>query len=291
MADTISVAVLGTGTMGAPMARNLLRAGHTVRVWNRTHSRAEPLAADGAYVADDPADAVRGTDAVLTILLDGPSVLEAMRAAAPELRQGMVWLQSSTVGPEALAPLAELAAEQGVYFADSPVLGTKAPAEQGQLQVLAAGPQAARPIADQVFDAIGSRTVWLAEDGAEGAASKLKLVFNSWVLTVINGTAETLALAKGLGVDPQQFLAALEGTSLDSPYLRMKAQAILSGDYTPSFTVSAVLKDARLIAEAAERAGVRLDLAPAGVERLHRAVELGHGDKDAAASYLASFDN
>ncbi|MEU1625226.1 NAD(P)-dependent oxidoreductase [Streptomyces sp. NPDC020096] len=291
MADTISVAVLGTGTMGAPMARNLLRAGHTVRVWNRTHSRAEPLAADGAYVADDPADAVRGTDAVLTILLDGPSVLEAMRAAAPELRQGMVWLQSSTVGPEALAPLAELAAEQGVYFADSPVLGTKAPAEQGQLQVLAAGPQAARPIADQVFDAIGSRTVWLAEDGAEGAASKLKLVFNSWVLTVINGTAETLALAKGLGVDPQQFLAALEGTSLDSPYLRMKAQAILSGEYTPSFTVSAVLKDARLIAEAAERAGVRLDLAPAGVERLHRAVELGHGDKDAAASYLASFDN
>ncbi|GAA1896874.1 NAD(P)-dependent oxidoreductase [Streptantibioticus ferralitis] len=273
------------------MARNLLRAGHTVRVWNRTRSRAESLAADGAYVADDPADAVRGADTVLTILLDGPSVLDAMRAAAPELRQGMVWLQSSTVGPEALAPLAELAAEHGLHFVDAPVLGTKAPAEQGKLQVLAAGPQAARPIADRVFDAIGSRTVWLAEDGTEGAASKLKLVFNSWVLTVINGTAETLALAKGLGVDPQQFLAALEGTTLDSPYLRMKAQAILSGDYTPSFTVSATFKDARLIAEAAERAGVRQYLAPAGVERLRQAVELGHGDKDAAASYLASFDD
>jgi 3-hydroxyisobutyrate dehydrogenase len=290
MADTISVAVLGTGTMGAPMARNLLRAGHTVRVWNRTRSRAEPLAADGAYVAGDPADAVRGVDAVVTILLDGPSVLDAMRAAAPELRRGTVWLQSSTVGPVALAPLADLAAEHGTYFVDCPVLGTKAPAEQGQLQVLAAGPQAARPVADQVFDAIGSRTLWLAENGAEGAASKLKLVFNNWVLAVINGTAETLALAKGLGVDPQHFLDALDGTLLDSGYLRMKARAILEEDYEPSFTVSGAIKDARLIAEAAERAGVRLDLAPAGVERLRRAESQGHGGKDGAASYLASFE-
>ncbi len=290
MADSISVAVLGTGTMGAPMARNLLRAGHTVRVWNRTRSRAEPLAADGAYVADDPADAVRGVDAVVTILLDGPSVLAAMRDAAPGLRRGAVWLQSSTVGPAALAQLAEFAVERGVYFVDCPVLGTKAPAEQAQLQVLAAGPQAARPVADRVFDAIGSRTNWLGEDGAEGAASKLKLVFNNWVLTVINGTAETLALAKGLGVDPHQFLSALEGTQLDSGYLRMKGKAILDGDYTPSFTVSAGLKDASLITQAAEEAGVRLDLAPAGVERLRRAQAQGHGDKDGAASYLASFE-
>ncbi|MEU6170397.1 NAD(P)-dependent oxidoreductase [Streptantibioticus parmotrematis] len=290
MTDTSTVAVLGTGTMGAAMARTLLRAGHDVRVWNRTRSRAEPLAADGATVADDPAAAVRGADAVLTVLLDGPTVLETMRAAAPGLGEGAVWLQSSTVGPEGLAPLAALAAEHGALFVDAPVLGTKQPAEAGELQVLAAGPQEARPVADRVFDAIGRSTVWLGEEGAGGAASKLKLVFNNWVLTVINGTAESLALAKGLGVDPERFLAALEGTALDSGYLRMKAKAILTGDYTVNFTVDAAAKDARLIAGAAEGAGVRLDLAPAGVARLARASEAGHGDQDAAASYFASFE-
>jgi 3-hydroxyisobutyrate dehydrogenase len=290
MTNEISVGVLGTGVMGAAMARNLVRAGHEVRVWNRTRSRAEPLAAEGARVADTPAEAVRGADAVVTMLLDGPSVLEAMRDAAGELRPGAVWTQTSTVGPEGLAPLAELARAAGAHFVDSPVLGTKAPAETGELQVLAAGPRQARPVADLVFDAIGRRTVWLAEDGAAGAASRLKLVFNSWVLTVINGTAESLSLARALGVDPADFLAALEGTALDSPYLRMKADAIRTGDYTPSFTVAGAAKDARLIARAAEQAGVTLDLAPANAERLGRAERQGHGAKDAAASYLASFD-
>jgi 3-hydroxyisobutyrate dehydrogenase len=289
MTQKNTVAVLGTGVMGAAMARNLLKAGHDVRVWNRTRSRAEPLAAQGARVADDPADAVGDADAVVTVLLDGPAVLDAMRAAEPALRPGTVWAQASTVGPDALAPLAELAARAGAHFVDAPVLGTKQPAEAGRLQVLAAGPEAARPVADRIFEAIGQRTVWLGEDGAQGAASKLKLVFNSWVLAVINGTAEALALAEGLGVDPGDFLGALEGTALDSPYLRMKAEAVISGDYAPSFTVSGAAKDARLIARTAEQAGVRLDLAPAAAERLARAERQGHGGKDAAASYLASF--
>ncbi|WP_434599759.1 NAD(P)-dependent oxidoreductase [Streptomyces sp. A5-4] len=291
MENTLSVAVLGTGTMGAAMARNLLSAGHDVRVWNRTRARAEPLAERGAYVTGEPADAVRGADVVLTSLLDGPSVMDAMRAAASDLGEGAVWVQTSTVGPDALAPMAAFATERRVLLIDAPVLGTKQPAEQGQLQILAAGPLAARPRAEQVFDAIGRRTVWLGEDASAGAASKLKLVFNGWVLTVINGTAESLALAKGLGVDPQDFLDALEGTALDSAYLRMKSEAILSGDYTPSFTVSNVLKDARLIGEAAQTSGVRLDLLPAGAERLARAQAQGHGGKDAAASYLASFED
>ncbi|MBV9022212.1 MAG: NAD(P)-dependent oxidoreductase [Streptomycetaceae bacterium] len=290
MTDRISAAVLGTGTMGAPLARNLARAGHDVRAWNRTRSRAEPLAADGVHVADDPAEAVRGADAVVTMLFDGESVLRTIRAAADGLREGAVWAQTSTVGPEVLPSLAALAAEHGLRFIDAPVLGTKAPAETAQLQILAAGPQDARPMANQVFDAIGSRTVWLGEDGAAGAASRLKLVFNSWVLTAINGTTEALALAKGLGVDPQHFLRALEGTALDLPYLRMKADAILTGNYDVNFTVTSALKDARLIFEAAERAGLHLDVVSAGAERLARAESLGYGDKDAAASYFASFD-
>ncbi|TDC19320.1 NAD(P)-dependent oxidoreductase [Streptomyces sp. 8K308] len=282
------IAVLGTGIMGAPMARNLCRAGHEVRVWNRTHSRAEPLAADGATVTGSPAEAVEGADVVLTMLHDAAATLAAMRAATPGLAEGMLWAQSSTVGTAGLDDLVVLAAEEGLTLVDAPVLGTKQPAEAGQLTVLAAGPRPARDPLAPVFSAIGSRTLWVGEE--VGAASRLKLVCNSWVLAVTHGTAEALALAKGLGVDPQGFLDAVEGGALDLPYLRVKAAAIRSGELAPSFAVDTAEKDARLILAAAESAGVRLDLAEAGADRFHRASRQGHGGEDMAASYFASWD-
>ncbi|WP_078503631.1 NAD(P)-dependent oxidoreductase [Streptomyces sulphureus] len=288
MSETTSAAVLGTGTMGAAMARNLLAAGLHVRVWNRTPAKAEALAGEGAVFCSEPADAVRGADTVLTSLFDSASVLRTMHEALDGLSEGTAWLQASTVGPEGTAPLAAFAREHGLEFLDSPVLGTKAPAEAGRLTVLASGSTAARDKAGPVLDAIGSRTVWL--DTEPGSASRLKLVLNNWVLTLINGTAETLALAEGLGVDPSAFLDAVQGGPLDSPYLRTKAAHIINGDYTASFPLSGARKDATLIAQEAERAGVRLDLAPAGAERLRRAEELGHGAEDAAASFLAGFE-
>ncbi|MDJ1130616.1 NAD(P)-dependent oxidoreductase [Streptomyces iconiensis] len=288
MSDPTSVAVLGTGTMGAAMARNLAHAGLRVRAWNRTRAKAEPLTADGVDVTQEAADAVRGADVVLTVLYDGPSVLEAMRAAAPGLGAGTVWAQASTVGPEGLPPLEEFAREHGLRFLDSPVLGTKAPAEAGKLTVLVSGPEDAQESAAPVFGAIGSR---ILPAGAEpGGASRSKLVFNNWVLTVINGTAETLALARGLGVDPRDFLSAVDGGPLDLPYLRAKAEQILTDDYGASFALSGARKDAELISAAAGRAGVRLDLTPAAVERMRRAEAQGHGAEDAVASYFASFD-
>ncbi|MGP4004038.1 NAD(P)-dependent oxidoreductase [Streptomyces sp. 8N706] len=289
MADNTSVAVLGTGIMGAAMARSLCRAGLDVRVWNRTRDKAEPLAADGARIADDPAAAVEGADVVLTMVHDGRAALDTVRSAASALASGTVWAQTTTAGLDALEPLAAFAAEHDVVFVDAPVLGTRQPAENGQLTVLAAGPEEARPALAPVFGAIGSRTVWIADDGASGAATRLKLVCNSWVLALNNATAEALALAEGLGVEPQAFLEAVEGGALDCGYLRAKAAAIMSGDYTPNFTVATAVKDARLIVEAGERAGVRMDLAAAGAERLGRAERSGHGDEDMAASYFAGF--
>ncbi|WP_052808889.1 NAD(P)-dependent oxidoreductase [Streptomyces natalensis] len=291
MPDTISVAVLGTGIMGAAMARNLARAGLDVRAWNRTRARAEPLSADGVRVTDTPAQAVDGADVVLTMLLDGPAVLDALRQAAPALPAGALWLQMSTVGDEALAALARFADDHGLRFVDAPVLGTKAPAEKGELTILAAGSPDVRERAERVFGIVGSRTQWVGEDGASGAASRLKLVVNSWVMTVVTGTGETLALAKGLGLDPREFLAAVAGGPLDLPYLRMKSELILAGDYSASFTVSAARKDVRLITEAARRSGVRADLAEAAAERLRRAEEQGHGHEDGAAAHFASFED
>ncbi len=277
--------------MGAAMARNLCRAGLDVRVWNRTRDKAEPLAADGARIADDPAAAVEGAAVVLTMLYDGPAALETMRAAASALAPGTVWSQSTTAGLGSLEPLAAFAGEHDLVFVDAPVLGTRQPAENGQLTVLAAGPEEARATLAPVYDAVGSRTVWIAEDGASGAASRLKLVCNSWVLALTNGTAEALALAEGLGVEPQGFLDAVAGGALDCGYLRLKAAAIAAGDYAPSFSVATAAKDARLIVEAGERAGVRLDVAAAGAERFRRAERMGHGREDMAASYFASFED
>ncbi|MEV0096951.1 NAD(P)-dependent oxidoreductase [Streptomyces sp. NPDC050738] len=285
-----SVAVLGTGIMGAAMARNLCRApGLDVTVWNRTRARAEPLAAEGARIAATPADAVSGADVILTMLYDGDATLDTMREAAPSASPGAVWLQSTTAGVELLPALAELAAAHGLLFVDAPVLGTRAPAENGQLTVLAAGPEEARTSLEPVLAAVGQRTMWVADDGTTGAATRLKLVCNSWVLTLTQGVAEALSLAQGLEVDAESFLSAVAGGPLDCGYLQAKSKAILTDDYTPSFAVTTAAKDARLIVEAAESAGLRLDVAAAGAERFRRAEEQGHGEDDMAATYFASF--
>ncbi|HET6354509.1 NAD(P)-dependent oxidoreductase [Streptomyces sp.] len=285
------VAVLGTGIMGAAMARRLLRSGLSVRAWNRTREKAEALVADGAYCAESPQDAVAGADVVLTMLNDGPRVLAAMRAASAGLAPGTVWAQSATVGEAATAELADFAGRHSLVFVDAPVLGTRRPAEAGELLVLAAGPDSARSTLAPVFDAVGRRTTWVDDDGSRAAASQLKLVLNSWVAALTHATGEALALARVLGVDPQAFLDSVSGGPLDSGYLRAKAKAILDGDYTPSFAVGNALKDSRLIVEAGQRAGVRLDLAQAGVARFERLERRGLGEHDMAATYLASFDD
>ncbi|MEW2401688.1 NAD(P)-dependent oxidoreductase [Streptomyces sp. NPDC046862] len=291
MSDQLTVTVLGTGIMGAAMARNLARAGHGVRVWNRSRDKAEPLAAEGAHVADTPAEAVQGADVVLTMLYDGPAALDVMRQAAGALRPGAAWVQSTTAGIGAIGELADFAREHRLVFYDAPMLGTRQPAEAGQLIVLAAGPAEGRDVVTPVFDAVGARTVWTGEDGAAGSATRLKLVANSWVLAATSATGETLALAKALGVDPQGFFDAIAGGPLDMGYLRAKAGLILDGKLSPaSFAVTTAAKDARLIVAAAEENGVRLDVAAAGAERLARAAEQGHGDEDMAAAYYASFD-
>jgi 3-hydroxyisobutyrate dehydrogenase len=280
MAST-SVAVLGTGIMGAGMARSLLREGLDVSVWNRSPEKAKPLADDGATVAGTAAEAVAGADVVITMLFDIEPVLSVMADAAGSLREGAVWVQASTVGVEGTRRVASFAAEHGIDVLDAPVLGTKAPAENGKLVILASGPAALQDKVAAAFDAMGARTQWVSE--TLGDASKLKLAVNAWIGAMVNGTAQSVALARGLGLDPQQFLDAVSGQAVDSPYVQLKGKAMLDGDFTPSFELDGVIKDTDLIREAMAEAGTDPTLAEAIADRLAAASSDGHGEKDMAA--------
>jgi len=277
-----TVAVLGTGTMGAPMARNIAKSGLPVRVWNRTREKAEALA-DVATVADTVADAVTGADVVITLLWDTDGVADVIEQARGHLGEDAVWLQQSTVGVAGAARLAALAADLGVTYVDAPVLGTKKPAEDGVLVVLASGPDQTKDALTPVFDAVGSRTLWV---GDAGAGQRLKLVANSWVATVLEGVAESLSFARDLELDPELFLDAVKGGAMDAPYVQLKGHNMLAGRYDPAFTLAGALKDVDLILEAAQGSGTDLGLIPGARAHLARAVDAGHGDLDMAATYL-----
>ena len=287
------VAVLGAGgTMGFAMARNIARAGLPVRAWNRSRDKAEPLAQDGAVIADSPADAAEGATVVLTMLADAEAVITAMDSddgALPVMARRNdpdhpVWLQMSTIGEEATRRCIGLANSYGVGFVDAPVLGTREPAEQRKLVVLESGPEEARPRTHPVFEAIGHRTI---RAGEAGAGTRLKLVTNSWVLAVVEAGAETIALAEGLGLDPALFFQAIEGGTLDLPYLRMKGDAMTRRDFAPSFRLNLAAKDASLVRAAASQHGLDLPLLDLIARRLHEGAA-EHGDKDFSATYLTS---
>ncbi len=278
-----SVALLGTGTMGAGMARNIARAGIGLRVWNRTAERARPLAEDGIEVSSTVAEAAMGADVIVTMLWDADSVIDALRQGAGSYRAGAVLVQASTVGVEGATRLAAVADELGLTYVDAPVLGTKQPAEQGTLVILAAGPDEALDRVGPVLDAVSARVMRL---GAAPNGSRLKLAANAFVITMMGGIAQSLALADALGVDPAAFLAAIGGGALDAPYVQLKGKAMLAGDFAPAFGLDGALKDADLIAAAAADAGVDTTLIDALRAQQRRVVAAGHGDLDMSAVYL-----
>ncbi len=286
MADDTKVAVLGTGIMGSAMARNLLSAGMDVRAWNRSREKAEPLVKDGAEVADNPADAARGADFILTMLADADAVEEAVGGdVLSELAEDGVWLQMSTVGEGGTERLHRLAADRGVAYVDAPVLGTKQPAEQGQLIVLASGPEEVRERSEQVFDALGSKTVWLDEAG-EG--SRLKLVVNNWIVGLLGVLAETVAFAEATGVDPAKFLETIEGGPLGLPYAQLKGSMMIEENFPTSFSANLARKDAALVLDSARDHDLHLRIAEAVTTLFDEAIQAGHGEDDMAAVYRAA---
>jgi 3-hydroxyisobutyrate dehydrogenase len=288
MSSRPTVAVLGAGgTMGFAMAGNLARAGFSVRAWDRSREKAEPLTGDGAAVVDTPADAARGASIVVTIVSDLNAVLAVMdgpHGFLSNAREGLIWVQMSTIGLGGTERCAELAHSRDVCLVDAPVLGTKAPAEEGKLIVLGSGPAETREQLEELFAAIGKKTMWVGE---AGAGSRLKLVINAWILALLEGIAETIALAEGAGIDPELFLEAVSSGPLDLPYLQTKARAMLERKFEPTLRLALAAKDAKLAVELAESHDLDLPLIRTIALRLAEAVPV-HGEEDMAATYLTS---
>ncbi|HMH57680.1 MAG TPA: NAD(P)-dependent oxidoreductase [Galbitalea sp.] len=280
----LRVAVLGTGTMGAAMARALLRSHFNVTVWNRSPEKMKPLVDAGARMASDPADAVHDADVVLTMLFDTDAVLSVAAEFLPAAQLGTIWMQSGTIGADGIRAVAIAAASSQIPVVDAPVLGTKGPAEHAALTVLASGERAAVVALRPIFDAIGSRTIVVGDQ--LGAASDLKLVCNTWVASLTAGTAQSLALARDFGLEPTLFLDAITGSASDSPYAHVKGATILEGKREPQFALDGLLKDLRLAQATAGSSGATPYFD--ALEHLYAAAsDAGHGGEDVAWVYDA----
>ncbi|HEY0278920.1 MAG TPA: NAD(P)-dependent oxidoreductase [Solirubrobacterales bacterium] len=280
-----AVAILGAGgMMGQGMARNAAAVGIPVNAWNRTAAKLDELAeVENVATFATAREAVDGADVIVTMLSDADATIAAMQgpdggAAGSE---GAVWVQMGTLGVEGSARCAELARDRGLGYVDAPVLGTKKPAADGQLVVLASGDATNRELLEPLFDAVGKRTIWL---GAAGEGSKLKVVVNSWLCSITEGTAEMLRLAAALGLEPALVLDALEDGPLEAPYMRMKGEAMVKGDYTPSFKLWLATKDARLAADAGAAVGAEIPVVEAIAAQME-AVAAEHPDDDIAVLF------
>jgi 3-hydroxyisobutyrate dehydrogenase len=285
--DAPTIAVLGTGRMGFPIASNLLAAGFQVRVWNRTIDRARPLEEAGAGVFETPAAAATGAEVVITMLADGSATSQAVAGddgMFAGLRPGAIWVQMGTIGLEWTTRLAAQAAERSVAFVDAPVSGTDVPAREGKLVILAAGGDDGRAAevrarVDPIFSVLGRRTVWL---GAVGQGSALKLVLNAWLAVITEEAAEAVAFTEALGLDPRVFIETISDLPLGSPYATTKANAMIARQFEPGFALRHAHKDVELAKSAAGELGVALPLLETVDGRWEAAIAAGHADEDVA---------
>lgn len=280
--DPLKVTVLGTGTMGSAFATNLRRVGIDTTVWDRTPASTVAAAAAGATVASKPTEAVADTDVVITMLPDADAVSSVLdhQGTLKALAPHATWVQMGTIGLSGTDRMAALVAEQrpDVSFVDAPVSGSKGPAQRGELLILASGPAGARLRLEPVFDALGRRTLWLGE---AGQGMRLKLVLNAWLAFVMEGTAETAALADALGVTHAQMEEALDGSPLAAPWAIDKLHKIDSGDYAPEFSLAWATKDVGLALDSTLN---RLPALAAIGEQWRRAVGHGFGSLDVSAA-------
>jgi 3-hydroxyisobutyrate dehydrogenase len=277
------IAVIGAGTMGAAMAKRLLVAHFDVDVWSRHELTIIPLVDLGATSHPEAKDAVAKADVVLTMLptADVTENLMFDEQGLQAMQRDAIWVQMATIGPKATDDIADRARSlrSDVAFIDAPVSGSRGPAESGELLILASGDESVAPLLQDVFDAIGRKTMWL---GPIGAGSRMKLILNTWLAFQTEGAAESLSLATRLQTEPSLLLEALRDNALASPYAVAKLEKMIDADFRPDFSLDWALKDLELVG-----ADAGTDAAPVAsviAERWHSLVENGSSGLDVSAA-------
>lgn len=277
---------IGTGIMGAPMARRLLRAGHRVRVFNRTPDKARALAADGATVAADAPEAARGAAAVFLMVPDTPDVESAVARIEPVLERGQLVIDMSTIAPEAERKIATRLAVGGIDYLDAPVSGGEQGAIDGTLTIMAGGDAAAFERARPLLEPLGRRITHM---GPPGAGQTTKLANQVAVALALEAAAEALLFARESGLDPARVLEAIGAGAAGSWQLANLGPKIIARDYRPGFFIKLIRKDLRLVDEAARQNRLALPGLKLMASMFNTASALGH-DRDGTQAVAAALD-
>jgi 3-hydroxyisobutyrate dehydrogenase-like beta-hydroxyacid dehydrogenase len=274
----MNIGWIGLGIMGSRQAANLRRAGHELTVWNRTASTAEAWAAEhGATVAATPAEVAQGADVVFSMVVDGPQVQEVL---VPAAREGVLFVDMSTIGPEWTHRIGRQLAEQGARLVDAPVTGSSPRAEDGTLTIMVGGEAAAFERAKPVLETMGRLIVHV---GALGQGQMLKLINNALGAANAAALAEALLLASATGLSLDDFEAVVGAGSGSSAQLELKTAAMREHDFTTLFKTEHMLKDVRLCLEEAQAAGVPFPAAAHARDLLAASMARGHADQDYAS--------
>lgn len=277
------VGVIGLGIMGAPMARNLLRAGFPVVVWNRTASRADALVAEGAQQAASPREVAERAAIAITMLSDSPDVEAVYRApdgilvGATSCEVPPVLVDMSTIAPRVARELAAEAAAHGVAMLDAPVSGGDVGAQEGTLSIMVGGAAAALEIARPALEALGSR---ITHVGDSGAGQVVKACNQIVVGLTLEALGEALVLGSKAGVDPAAIVEALGGGLAASRVLEVRGPKLLARDFAPGFKLDLHAKDLAIALATARELGVALPGTALVDQLFHAERSRGHGEAD-----------
>jgi 3-hydroxyisobutyrate dehydrogenase-like beta-hydroxyacid dehydrogenase len=284
-----TVAFVGLGNMGRPMAERLLERGFALRVHYRTLAKAGPLVERGAYAATTPAAAAEGADVVVTMLADDAALTQAVLGPsgfAATMGAGGLHVSMSTVSPEVTRRLADQHRARGADLVAAPVMGRPDVAAAGNLWILAAGPAGLEARCRPLFEALGRGHTWLGED--PGLACVAKIGANFMLVGVVELAAEALTLVEKQGLEPRRFFEVAR-MLLPAPVFEGYAGRMLDGSYeTAGFTAALALKDASLALGLAEGGRAPTPVAGVARDRLLTALARGRGDLDLASLYAVA---
>jgi 3-hydroxyisobutyrate dehydrogenase-like beta-hydroxyacid dehydrogenase len=280
---TQKIGFIGLGIMGQPMAANILKAGYELMIFNRTLSKTQALADAGAHIASTPAELIHWADVVI-LMLTGSEAIDAVLysdqgilSAAPKSK---VIINMSTVSPAYTRTLGRCLETSSIIFIDAPVSGSKKPAVEGTLIILAGGPRDAINTLEPLFHCLGQKIIYCGE---AGQGSAMKMTINLLLSIMMEGLCESLNLAKQLDLDPGLALNSILSGPLGCGLFNLKSTMLQTDEFPVQFPLKHMAKDLRYVLQTADEAGAAVPVGHAVFQLYRQGVGLGNGDLDFAA--------